>query len=105
MQSVAPKIEKLTRWVYVALIFSVISSVAVFGMSYYILHGNQIAACERGNKVRKIISDNSVALSTLIKQAIEARKTSGDLDVAAQYSETLKLVQPSPPVNCGGVIR
>ncbi len=101
-ENIGQKITRLTRYVFAALVFSVISACA----SGYIVYSTvQVAACERGNKVRKIISDNSTALHVFISQAVVAREADGDTDVANGYRDILKLVKESPPVDCGKVIK
>lgn len=59
-----------------------------------------VAGCERGNDLRAQVTANVTVLDEFLQAAADARRASGDHQVAAGYEELRTRLDPLEPVDC-----
>lgn len=60
----------------------------------------QVKGCGRGNLLRSQVNRNVEVLDAFIREAVKARRASGDNQIADQYARLLPKLEPLDLVNC-----
>lgn len=60
----------------------------------------QVKGCYRGNALRAQVNKNVYVVDSFIRLAVQARRGSGDINVAEKYAELLPKLAPLDGVDC-----